>query len=416
MAKIKAFKAWRYHNKFQKQMQTLVCPLFDVVSEKQLERLYENELNSIHLTAPRGINAFESAYKKLQRWKKEKILKQDEKPAIYVYYQYFYLANDTKRYCRRGFVCLIKVYDWNEQVLLRHEGTMFSAVNDRQLVLEKTGVATSPTYGLYTDPSALLETYMDEAMKSPLYEVEDYQGVRNCVAVINEPAIIDIFVRHIVKKQIILADGHHRYEAALAAKNKLATLHGKDTYNYHMMYFSNMDAMDFRILPTHRLVKSLGNIDRASFLKSLDNFFYVQPLKDTALIEQAIGGKRWVFALVFKNKCFKITLKNECMFQIDWHFPEVVKTLDLTVLHYFIFEKILNIRKNEQRNSDLLSYEWNLFECIRQVCEEEAAVAIITNDVTVDVIKQVCTSGYTMPPKSTFFYPKLVGGYLFHVF
>ncbi len=179
MAEILPLRAWRYSHELGSRMEELTSPLFDVVSEKQRENLYQEPLNSIHLSVPRGDQPIRQAKTKLEEWKKQGILQQDPLPAIYIYYQEFSLPGSKKVYQRKGFICNIKAYDWHENVLLRHENTIPKAVNDRIDILEATQLNVSPTHGLYTDPDFLLEKYMDESMLSPVYDNEDYQGVRD---------------------------------------------------------------------------------------------------------------------------------------------------------------------------------------------------------------------------------------------
>jgi uncharacterized protein (DUF1015 family) len=125
-----------------------------------------------------------------------------------VHYQYFKLSGSPKEFCRKGFICHIRTYDWQENVILRHESTIPKAVNDRIDMLEKTELHVSATHGLYTDPDRELEKYMDEAITSPIYETEDYQGVRDVLALIHDASVIQRFIDVIGPKTIILADGH----------------------------------------------------------------------------------------------------------------------------------------------------------------------------------------------------------------
>ncbi|MGB5977668.1 MAG: DUF1015 family protein, partial [Cyclobacteriaceae bacterium] len=124
MAEIRPFRAWRYNRQLAKNIDSLTSPLFDVVSEKQREALYETPYNSINISVPRGNTPARSAIDRLTEWKEKGVIEQDEIPAIYVYYQYFSLAGSTKEYCRKGFVIMIKAYDWHERTLLRHENTI----------------------------------------------------------------------------------------------------------------------------------------------------------------------------------------------------------------------------------------------------------------------------------------------------
>ena len=421
MATIKPFAGFRYNQQFTPQIGELTSPLFDVVSIKQRQKLYQNSLNSIHLSVPQCAALGESvgacALRKLTQWKEEKILVQDDKPAIYVYYQYFFLPDSKKEYCRKGFITLIKVTDWNEHVILRHENTIPKAVNDRIELLEKTLFHASATHGLYTDESHELEVYMDIAMQNPTYETEDYQGVRDVLAMITDENIIAKFVNTLALQQVILADGHHRYESSLALKHKLQaqnpTHTGEELYNYHVMYLTNSASDDLRILPTHRLLTGLPNFSWETIEPIMYEFFDVKEIENPTELEEIIAGKKWAFGIVTKDKAFKIKLKEKAIELLHWDFPDVVKEIDLTIMHYFIIYKLFGIKGKDQRSTPYLRFERNFTECLNTVYHGETQVAIITNEVEIEDVKKVCQSGYTMPQKSTYFYPKVICGFVF---
>ncbi|WP_439882942.1 DUF1015 domain-containing protein [Pontibacter sp. MBLB2868] len=416
MAEILPLKAWRYNDELNQNIDQLTSPLFDVVSAKQREALYQNLINSIHLSVPRGDAPSEDAASLLQNWKDQGVLVQDQMPGIYVYYQYFRLPGSDKDYCRKGFICNIKAYDWHEKVLLRHENTIPSAVNDRIELLEKTELNTSPTHGLYTDPEFTLERYMDESIKSPLYETEDYQGVRDVLAVIHDHAVIGLFMQTLKDRQVLLADGHHRYEGSLEYRKKMMHLNpqhtGYEPYNYHLMYLTNSEHDDLRILPTHRLLENISMTDE-EFLEALSTYFVITPKEDAYELNEVITGKTWAFGLYLSGNAYKLRLKPEVHHLIEWDIPQEVKDLDLTVMHYFIFEKVLGIDREAQRDYSGLSYVRNFTECVSKVDAGKARLALITNDVSMEQVKRVCYSGAIMPQKSTFFYPKVICGFLF---
>jgi uncharacterized protein (DUF1015 family) len=417
MAEIRPLRAWRYNFELSKNIDALTSPLFDVVTENQLRALYKNPHNSIHLSVPEGPDAAHNAAALLDNWKAKKIIEQDDAPGIYVYYQYFTLAGTTKELCRKGFICNIRIYDWHENVILRHENTIPKSVNDRIDLLEKTELNVSATHGLYTDGNFTLEKFMDNAMTTPLYETEDYQGVRDVMAVIRDKQVIQEFINTLSDKKIILADGHHRYEGSLVYRNKRCTENprhtGDEGYNFHLMYLTNTEAGDLRILPTHRLIHDIKNFDEASFIKRLEDDFTVKPIEDPGLLNEIILGKQWAFGVLLKNNALKIRLKPEASEKLKWPFPEVVRKLDLTVMHYFIIEKILGIPGKQQRSAEEIGFERNFSECLRKVIKEEVQMALITNEVSIEEVKRVCESGYTMPQKSTYFYPKVICGFLF---
>ena len=419
MAEIRPFRAWRYNSSLTSQIQELTSPLFDVVSQKQRNKLYQNPLNSIYLSVPLGQTPADDARKTLERWIADGTIQQDEKPSIYVYYQYFSLPariSKKREYCRKGFVTLIKAYDWNENIILRHENTIPAAVNDRIELLEKTGLNVSPTHGLYGDGKFELEEYMDEAIKNPIYETEDYQGVREVFAKIDEPKIVEKFVRKLKDKKIILADGHHRYESSMVHRQKCKSENpnhtGHELYNFHLMYLTNSNSNDLRILPTHRLLTDL-EIDEERILQKLEEDFEIKQVENASDLNEMIWGKKWAFGLIFPETAYKIRLKSEKWETLAWKFPDSVKNLDLTVLHYFFIEKIIGIKGKDQRKSTNIQFERNFTDCVTKVIKEEANLALITNAVTMSEVKEVCKSGFTMPQKSTYFYPKAICGFCF---
>jgi uncharacterized protein (DUF1015 family) len=417
MAEIQPLRAWRYNSELSTSIDDLVSPLFDVVSEKQRRALYQNPLNAIHLSVPEGTNPSQHAAERLQLWKSNGTIKRDPLEGIYVYYQYFKLSGSSRPYCRKGFICHIRTYDWEDNVILRHENTIPKAVNDRTELLEKTELHSSATHGLYTDETFELEKFMDEAITHPIYETEDYQGVRDVLAVIQDAKIIQRFVHLLASKTIILADGHHRYEGSLFYKHKKMKSNphysGNEGYNFHLMYLTNTEADDLKILPTHRLINGIPGFDEAKITEALHTDFIVKDVEDEYTLNEIIAGKQWTFGIIFKNKAIKLRLKPEAMKTMTWNFPDEVKELDLTVMHYFIIEKILGIAGKDQRKSESIGFDRSFSDCLAKVIREEAQMAIITNEVSIEEVKRICRSGYTLPQKSTYFYPKVIGGFLF---
>lgn len=416
MAEILPLKAWRYHDRFAPNIEELTSPLFDVVSAKQRQAMYSNPFNSIHISVPVGENPAMTAAATLQDWKSAKIIQQDEIPGIYVYYQYFKFPGEVSESCRKGFIAQIKAYDWDERMVLRHENTISKAVNDRLDILRATQIQTSPTHGLYEDPLYELETYMDDAIANPIYDIEDYQGVREVMAVIHDAGVIKKFLQVMAPKQVILADGHHRYEGAIAFRKEKSAegTQGKgwNGFDFHLMYFTNALSRDLRILPTHRLFWNIG-LSEVEIIQRLDPYFYVKKLNDPGEISELILQKDWAFGLVFPENAYKIRLNPACIDNMDLQVPYVVKCVDMTVLHYFFIEKVLGIPMELQRHSDSIEYERNLLKCLVPVESGHADFAIVAKEVKMSEVLDVCKSGFTMPQKSTYFYPKALSGLLF---
>ncbi|KOF02131.1 DUF1015 domain-containing protein [Roseivirga seohaensis] len=416
MARIKPFRAWRYNRDLSANIEDLASPLFDVVSKKQREALYSNPYNSIHISVPKNI---ETQKRTVEEWKAKGIINQDQIPGIYVYYQHFSLPGSKRTYIRKGFICFIEATDWNsvDSDVLRHENTMPHSVNDRIDILAQSQMNVSPTHGLYFDPEFSLEQYMDESMKNPIYDREDYQGVRDVLSVIHDFEVIKKFVAKLKDQQVILADGHHRYEGSLLYKQQMQAQNpnhtGNEAYNFHLMYLTNAEADDLRILPTHRLLSGLKNFNKEELLHKLSEDFIIKPLDNPNDVNEIILGKKWAFGLLFGKEAVKVRLKPERITELKWNFPQVVKDLDLTVMHYFIIEKALGILGKDQRSSEHISFERNFSNCLEKTITGEVDFAIITQDISMEDVKNVCHSGYTLPQKSTYFYPKVISGYLF---
>ncbi len=417
MAEIKPFLAWRYNPELSQNIGALICPPFDVVSENQKQALYQNPLNSIHLSVPRNETQPTQVNLLLEHWKQNGIILQDKIPGLYVYYQYFNLPGQEKTRVRKGFICMIKAYYWNEGIVFRHEDTMPYSVNDRLDLLAATQLNVSPTHGLYTDTDFTLDTYMDESMENPVYETEDYQGVRDVLSVITDPAVIRVFIETLKFSKVILADGHHRYESSLAYRKQKSDENpnhtGKEMYNYHLMYLTNTESNDFQILPTHRLINGHPTHQMAQLLEEANKYFYIKEVENAHDIPDLIIGKKWTFGWLTPVKSYVIKLKNEIADQLEADFSKEIVHTDLIVLHLVFIQNVLRIPFDSQKNSKDIDYEKSFANCLYKMAKNEVEMVLITNGVTIEQVKNICFNGYLLPQKSTFFYPKAICGFVF---
>ncbi len=408
MAAIRPFRAWRYNSQWNAQIGNLISPPFDTVSERQQRALYQEPYNSIHLSVPASS---EAAAQTLQRWKQQGVLFQDNQPAIYVYYQYFRLPGEPQEYCRKGFICYVEATPWSERQVLRHEDTLPYSVQDRLDVLSATQLHTSPTHGLYTDTAFRLEPLMDASMERPIYQVEDYQGVRDVLSIIRNPPDIELFMAVLRSQPIILADGHHRYESSVIYRQQQGVSSAGS--QYHMMYLTNTEAKELRIFPTHRLIHGRVGEGRVSILKKAARYFTIKPVEDPGDIPTIIAGKYATFGLLWADEYYILRLRTEATSWLAWNEVPEIKKLDVAVLHHLVIDKVLGIPAAQQRSSPHVSYEKSFAQCLYNLAQNRVTMALITNGATVDQVKEICHSGYLMPAKSTYFYPKAIGGFVF---
>ena len=417
MAIIKPFRGWRYAPWLSRRISSLISPPFDVVSAKQRMALYQEPYNSIHLSVPKPENPAQHAAQLLDQWKVDGIFQQDPTAALYTYYQRFQLPGLPKVFTRKGFIALIEAAFWEKNIVLRHEDTIPGSVNDRVELLEATQLHASPTHGLYTDPNHQLEPLMDQSMNQVLYEVEDYQGAQDRLGMITDLEKIQQFVNTLQDKPIILADGHHRYEGSLIHRRRCIRNNphhtGNEGYNYHMMYLTNTESEDLVILPTHRLITGLPGFSSESIIQKVAQFFTIEPIENTPDIPEIIAGKQWVFGLLIGSECYKIRLKPEIFPTMDRNVHPDVRELETVVLHHFFIEEVLGIPQEKQPRSPYLQYDRSFASCFAKADRQEVQMALITNGVSTQEVKKVCYSGNTLPQKSTYFYPKAIGGFVF---
>ncbi|MEJ1929878.1 DUF1015 domain-containing protein [Nostoc sp. NIES-2111] len=416
MADVRPFRAWRYRLEPGGAIDRYVSPLFDVVTPAQLEQLYRIPQNSIHLSVPRRGPGMDTPAEIVQGWKAEGAIDLEPIPAVYAYYQHFNMPGEAEPLIRKGLICLVKATPWADGDVLRHESTMPDAVKDRLQTLRETQMQVNPTHGLYHDPLFSLEPALDEAMKAPLFETEDYQGVRDVIAVVQDREVLLKIMQLMREQTIVLADGHHRYEAAVALRRemlgKTKNPTGEEPWQYHLMYLTNDCSPDLRIMATHRLLRGIGYVAPEEWRRRLEVFFEVTDVDDPTTLPERIAGKPGTFGFVLPTQSWKLKLKPGMIENMEWHFPEAVKRLDLTILHYYIGWRILGVEGSQQRKTPLIGYERNFFRCLQQVQGGQADAVVVTNPVAVSSVRQVAELGQTMPPKSTYFYPKVVAGFV----
>jgi uncharacterized protein (DUF1015 family) len=421
MAHIRPFRAFRYREKPNHEVEKHFSPLFDVVSPEQLEALYADPENSIHLSMP---ISDDHVLQKLNEWKENGILKQDPLPGIYIYYQEFSLFGDEKKYVRKGFIAMIRIQDQaipkGTEIIL-HEGTISSSVSERTRLLEKTLLNTAPTHGLYSDPGFSLEAIMDAYMVSPQYQYIDYQGVINKMAIVQDRRDIERFQALMADKSVYLADGHHRLGSSLALREHLSAqgkpLPQDSMVNYHLMYLTNLCSDDLRILPIHRVFHLKERTHNPNpIIQGLRNYFEVTDITfDRAPIFNLIEDKPRSFGMVLGSLQFHLELKPDIdpVRDIDLPLPQAVKELDYTILHYFVFDKVLGIPYLEQHATDAIKYIKDYGLALKQAVTWPGRIAFITRGTRMDQMMRVCETGQLMPQKSTYFYPKVVCGMVF---
>lgn len=416
MAKIQPFRGIRY-NQSRVQLEQVVAPPYDVISPEQQNGFYEaSPQNVIRLILGREEDRYASAAQHLKNWLDEDILLIEDKPSVYLLSQTF-IDNEKNTITRKGFIGACELIELDKGVVLPHEKTLSKPKADRFNLMKATQANFSQIFGLYGDPDHRIDDVANNIMKQePIISV-DFEGVKNTLWKIERTEDIEFISGAMADKQILIADGHHRYETALAYRDLRKTDNpdhtGKEPYNYVMMFFANMYDPGLVIYPTHRVLHSLQNLDASTLLQELEKAYTVETMESTSELRRKLAAvEQYAFGYVSPGSYHLVYLKHPEAAQelLPADMPAEVKALDVALLHTHIIGRILNISVEAQEQKLYLDYIKDFDETVDAVESRKVQAAFLMNPTPIDQVRSVAEAGYTMPQKSTYFYPKLVSG------
>jgi uncharacterized protein (DUF1015 family) len=423
MARIKPFAAIRYDEAVVGELSKVTSPPYDVISPE--DRVYYHKLhpnNFVRLvlgeelpTDNESDNRFTRAGRYLDDWLASGALKQDAEPSIFVYQQIWQSNGESKSV--RGFTCAVKLADYSEEVILPHEWTLARPKSDLAVLIRQVKANLDCVYGLYADLERVLDKVMDRAMDGkPTEEAIDKNGVINRFWAVTDAAEIGKVQAFLADKQIAIADGHHRYETALAYRDEMreatgcpstsSGCAGECEFDYLMMTLINVYEKDMTIYPTHRVLANLSEDALASLDAKLTECFEVRASSKGTLIEDmaregAIGMYHTGGAMILKPRPGTESLLSG---------SQASRKLELNVLHKLILEKHLGIDDEKLRNQANIIYTRDPAEAFKLVDSGERQIAFLLNHIAVKSVLDIAAAGEKMPQKATYFYPKLLSG------
>lgn len=422
MAQIKPFAAIRYDTQVVGELSKVTSPPYDIISPE--DRVYYHKLhpnNFVRLVLGEEYptdndrdNRFTRAGRYLEEWLASGVLKQDAEPAIYVYRQEFSAlgaGQDEARKSVRGFTCAVKLADYSENVILPHEWTLARPKSDLALLIRQVKANLDCVYGLYADSERVLDDVMDKAMADePIEEAVDKNGVVNTVWAISDPADIQKVKSFLADKQIAIADGHHRYETALAYRDELRETTGckcgECEFDYVMMTLINVYEKDMTIYPTHRVLGNLPENALGKLSEMLREDFEVRASTKERLIEEM--AREGAIGMYLPGRAAILAPKEGIESVLPGSEPS--RKLELTKLHKLILEKHLGIDDEKLRNQAHIVYTRDPEEAFRLVDCGERQIAFLVNHIPVKAVLDIAAAGEKMPQKATYFYPKLLSG------
>ncbi|MFB3779182.1 MAG: DUF1015 domain-containing protein [Bryobacteraceae bacterium] len=403
MADVSPFRAYRYAPKAGR-LDDLVTQPYDKISPPMRERylslsphnLVRIILGERYPSDSAEDNVYTRAAGHLSRWIAEGVLVRDPEPAFFAYFQEFTVPDTGERLLRKGFIGLGAVEDYADGIVHRHEQTLSGPKQDRLELLRHTGAHFGQIFMLYPDPAGEVDAILDEAAgEPPAAEVADEYGATHRLWRISEPVLIASIQHAMCSKKLIIADGHHRYETALAFRNERPDL--KDARRV-MMTFVNMDSAGLRILATHRLV---DNADPERFLSAARASFRIQEVVSLADLQRS-----WA-------EPHPGLIRLGVATPAGLHLLEAGREpgrLDVSFLHERILRDILGIGEEEVKHEKRIRYMRGSDAAVEEVRRGGAKVAFLLEATSVADVGRVAFSGGVMPQKSTDFYPKLLSG------
>ncbi len=438
MVNIIPFKGIVYNKEKIKDISLVTAPPYDVISGEGIKRLTDKSpYNIVRILLSKdepNKDRYSAASTILNKWMEDDVLIKDERPSFYFYVQN-YVVDGVKK-TRKGFITLLKLEEYGpESPVIPHEKTLLGPKKDRLKLMEACNAHLSPVFGVYSDAEKKINSVFEDATADSeiFFEVKEEDGTENKLWKMSDPDSIELITGFMKEKYILIADGHHRYETALAYRDKMRAktpqFSGREPFNYVMIYLSNMDDEGFTILPTHRLVHSLEDFKAKAFLINALEFFLVEEVKFNEEMEEEVrrafykklelrGRDMPAFGLFINgiDSFFILTLKSfELISKIlRDDLPEEIKRLDLTVLHSFILNKLLGISEDDQANQRNIVYIKDREEALKLVKTDKHQMAFILNPPSMQRIVDAAKTRGRMPQKSTYFYPKLLSGLVIH--
>jgi len=404
MAKIFPFQPYRY-GAAAGPLAGLVTQPYDKISPAMRSRyLALSPYNLVRIIlgerfAPESAanNVYTRAAGHLSDWIAGGVLEREPESSLFAYFQDFSVPDTGERLSRRGFIGLGAVEDYSAGVVYRHEQTLSGPKQDRLELLRHTHAHFGQIFMLYPDPEREIDRLLEESSYGqPVAAVTDEYGAEHRLWKIAGAQRIDAIRNLMAPKKLLIADGHHRYETALAFRNENPSLAGASRV---MMTFVNMHSPGLKILATHRLVSDLDAFEGGEFLGRAGQAFEVQEIASPEQLQSLWrDAGRGAIGAAIGDRLYLLRLR------------QASDKLDVPILHELLLGGVLGITEEAVRAEKNLRYVRGLDKAIEAARRGAAQIAFLLRPTAIEDVARISFSGGVMPQKSTDFYPKLLSG------
>jgi uncharacterized protein (DUF1015 family) len=435
MAEIFPFRAFRYNAKRVEPAKVLTQP-YDKITPAMAEKYAAaSPYNLIPVEKGKslpgdtaGNNVYTRAAKALEDWIWEGVIARDETPSLYAYFQEYTVPRTSDRRTRKGFIAVGRVEDYACNVVFRHEQTLSGPKADRLELLRHTKTHTGQLFMMYKDAARRVDTLLDAAAQGkPEVEIRDEYDVVHRLWPVTDTKTIEAIQREMADKKLVIADGHHRYETALAYRDESRARAGRTDlnapYEKVMMSVFNTDGEGWTILPTHRVVTNVKGFSFETFRAALADIFDWQSYPFGAVDRSKVyetfrrdlegrGREQRAIGVYAGGGAFHIaTLKKNA--DLEALMPGISaaqRSLDVVLLHRLIIERGLGITPDAVKTEKNITYEREMDTAIAEVDQGRAQLCFLLNSVAVETVASMAMAGEVLPQKSTDFFPKLMSG------
>jgi uncharacterized protein (DUF1015 family) len=422
MADVQALRALRYDLGVVGSLQSVIAPPYDVIDPRQRAELAgrspHNVVNVDLPEAPLGGDPYEEAARLLDLWKRQGALVRDGEPAFWALQQ-DYTAPDGRAMTRRGFFARVRVEDYGPGRIRPHERTHPGPKEDRLRLTRATRTNLSPIFSLYDDPSGAAMDAITAQIEGtdPWGTATDAEGTLNRLWRVGDGAAIARIRMTLGETELLIADGHHRYETARVYADEIG---GEGEHRYVLMCLVPLQDPGLLIFPTHRLLSNLKDPAVQERLGAyLRETFDVTPIETADLRPDDDPTASTPLTMGYidshHRQAFRLVLKDQAIADAALaDYPEPYRHLDTAVLEALILKGVLGMTEDDISHLNGLGYSRTDEEALSLVQSGEYDAAFFLRGNPVSQVREIAAAGVNMPPKSTFFYPKVPTGLMFN--
>ena len=414
MAEIEPLNALHYDLAVAGELQSVIAPPYDVIDAEQRAALVaRSPFNVVEIDLPTGEDPYTAAADQLENWILQGVVTRDREPALWALRQ-DYTGPDGRAKTRQGFFARVRVTEYGAGRIRPHERTHPGPKEDRLRLTRATRANLSPIFSLYSDPEGNAWRALEQAQApAPWGEAVDDDGTRNRLWRIADPAAIETVRRTLDGVELLIADGHHRYETARVYAEEVG---GEGPHRYVLMCLVALQDPGLTVFPTHRLVKGLTAAQQEALAEAIRRDFDVEEVPRAELEPPAGEGPLQIgYIDAHFKRPLRLTLKDQAIAAAALaDKPEAYQRLDTGVLEALLLKGALGLSDDDISHLHDFGYARDAEQALELVESGAFDAAFVMRATPVSEVQEVAASGENMPPKSTYFYPKVPTGLLFN--